>query len=132
MITGFYAGLCALILVFLIVNVVRRRLKYRVAFGSGDHPDLNRHIRAHGNFVETVPLALVLLLVMEMRGAPFWIIHWLGALLVLGRISHIIGVTTGKGYGPYRMAGMILTVSVYVIGGALAIYQYIDWALLSL
>jgi uncharacterized membrane protein YecN with MAPEG domain len=130
MITGLYAGLCAFMMMVLVLRVVARRIKHRVSLGDGGNDDLNRHMRAHGNFAETVPLALLLMLLLEMRGIPFWILHWLGALLVMGRISHIIGLTTGKGYGPYRMAGMILTMSVYIIGGALAVYQYIDWAFL--
>ncbi len=131
MITGFYAGLCAFFAIFMVMNVVRRRMKYRVSLGDGGNDDLNRFMRAHGNFVETVPIALLLMLIIEMRGAPFWVVHWLGVLLLIGRGVHFIGLTTGKGYGKWRMAGMALTLTVYIIGASVAIYQYIQWFLIS-
>lgn len=130
MITGLYAGLCALFAVFLVMNVVRRRFKYKVSLGDGGNDDLNRFMRAHGNFMETVPIALILMLIVELRGASFWMVHWMGILLLLGRGCHFFGLTTGKGYGKWRMAGMALTLAVYIIGAAIAIYQYMRWVML--
>jgi len=116
MITGFYASLCAFFLIFLIINVVRRRYRYKTSLGAGGHEELERYIRAHGNFVETVPVALILMFLVEWQ-IPYmgWVLHWLGVLLIIGRISHYVGLTTGKGYGSYRMAGMLLMMWVYII-----------------
>lgn len=125
MITGFYASLCAFAVILYIMHIARLRYRYQVSLGDGGEEHLSRFVRAHGNFVETVPLALILMLILEMFGMALWVIHWLGLILLLGRVSHFIGVTTGKSYGPYRMAGILMTFAVYIIAGVLLISKYI-------
>ena len=61
-ITLFYAGLNGLIALGLAFLVVRLRQKTGTGIGTGTSPALERAIRAHGNFVEYVPLILILLL----------------------------------------------------------------------
>ena len=117
MVTGLYAGLFALALIFLIGNVARLRMKHRVSLGTGQNEILTRASRAHGNFIETVPMALIVMAVAELGGAALWFIHVLGVLMVLGRISHYFGLTTGKGYGRWRVTGMVLAMIVYLLGG---------------
>jgi uncharacterized protein len=61
----FYAGIFALMYFFLTMRVARRRGQMRIPLGSGGDAELERRIRAHGNFIEYVPLALILLGFME-------------------------------------------------------------------
>ena len=67
-----------------------------------------------GNFIETVPLAEVLILLMELLGANGTWLHALGILLVGGRLLHYLGIT---GLGPFlcRPIGMFATLSVYLV-----------------
>jgi uncharacterized protein len=90
------------------IRVVQLRIKHRISLGDGGHEDLIRAIRIFGNFTEYVPLGLVLLAALEFVQAPVWYMHICGALLLIGRILHAIGLL-GKGSTPPRVIGMVLT-----------------------
>jgi uncharacterized membrane protein YecN with MAPEG domain len=71
----------ALLLVPLSVQVSLRRAKMRTVFGDAGDETLRRRIRAHGNFVEYAPLALIALGLMEYGGAASRLVSILGAAL---------------------------------------------------
>lgn len=48
-------------------------------------------MRCHAKFIENVPLALILIGLLEMQAVPDAAIHALGGKLVLGRIMHFVG-----------------------------------------
>jgi MAPEG family. len=97
MITSIYASLAALLIVRLTLSVIKLRRKNRVSVGDGGNEGLQLAIRAHANAVEYIPIALMLLLTLELNGAPKILIHILGATLLIGRILHAIG-TSRKGF----------------------------------
>ncbi len=115
-----FAGLCALLQCGLTVLVIVRRVQVRVTLTDGGDKPLLRHIRAHGNFTETVPIALILMALLELRGLqPTWL--WaLGICLILGRALHATSLLT-NGAMWSRLAGMVLTLMVLSVGGALCI-----------
>ena len=92
------------------------RLRNRVDLGDGGNSELERMIRCQGNFVETVPLAVVMLVVMELMGAGDAWLHALGALLVFARVLHYLGLSR---MGPFiaRPVGMVGTFTVYLVAG---------------
>lgn len=117
-----YAGLLGLVLLGLSFNVVRLRRKHQVGIGTGDVPELARGIRAHANFCEYVPLALILLFGLAAAGAaPIWALHALAGALVIGRILHAIGLSRTAGASAARVWGTLLTWSVmlFTAGAAL-------------
>ncbi len=117
-----YVALLGLLWVPLTLRVGLYRVRTKINLGDGGDQELLRRMRGHGNFIESVPLALVLLVVMELSGAsPTWL-HGLGVLLVAGRISHYLGVT---GLGPFlcRPVGMISTITVYLVSGGWLLYS---------
>ena len=61
-ITALYAAFAGLMLLALAALVVRARWRYRTPFGVGSEPGMERAVRVHANFIEYVPLALVLML----------------------------------------------------------------------
>ena len=61
MIIAIYAAPLAFLYIALAINVIRLRFKHRVSLGAGEVPKLERAIRAHGNFAEYVPFALLLI-----------------------------------------------------------------------
>jgi len=85
-----YAGVTGLIGLVLMMNVGRLRTIHGISIGDGGNLPLIRAMRGHANFVENVPLCLVLLLLMAMLGAPVWAIHMLGGLLAVGRLLHAV------------------------------------------
>jgi uncharacterized membrane protein YecN with MAPEG domain len=65
-------------------------------------------MRAHGNFIETVPMSLMAMAAAELSGASGTLLYLGGAALLIGRLSHYFTVFH-KGHGPGRVAGMLLT-----------------------
>lgn len=114
-ITPFYAGLLGLLLVVLSVMVIRQRGRAKVALGDGGHKPLQRAIRAHANFVEFAPLALLLIAMAEWQGSPAWLVHMLGVALVLGRGLHAFGISQEPERFIFRQSGMMLTFGTLIV-----------------
>ncbi|WDE03543.1 MAPEG family protein [Thalassomonas viridans] len=116
-ITGFYAGLLTLLLLVFSVNVIRMRLKFKVGLGQGseDQRPLSKAVRIHGNFVEYMPLSLFLMAVYEAGGGNAGLLHVLGAVLVLGRIFHAMGLNKSIGTTRERQIGMLSTFIVMLV-----------------
>lgn len=91
MVSALYAVLGVLLLLKFSFDVVRLRTQHSVPWGDGDVNDLQTAIRIHGNAVEYIPAALILLLFMEMNGAETWMVHFCGLLLLVGRLMHYYG-----------------------------------------
>ena len=71
-ITPVYAAIFAIIFVLLSVRTLRERRKARVAVGGGGNIQLLRAARAHANFAEYTPFALLLITFMELKGLSQW------------------------------------------------------------
>lgn len=126
MITAVYAALLAVLFVVLSVAVIRQRRRLQVALGSGGHSALQRAIRVQANFAEYTPFALLLLFLAEYSGlAGFWL-HLLGALLVLGRLSHAYGVSQDPEPLKFRVIGMALTFSVLLLSALAILVLYVS------
>ncbi len=108
------AAVLSLIYLVLTARVVAARLKGKVMLGdgapasSGQPSDLLKAIRAHGNFAEYVPLALILLAALEAVHAPHLLCRALAAMLVLGRVLHPIGMAM-PAPNAFRAGGAMLT-----------------------
>ncbi len=122
-ITALYAGALALFLIPLTLRVVKNRYRAKVSIMDGGDDVLALAIRVHGNFVEYVPFALILLAIIEMNGAEPWRLHLIGAALVIGRLLHVYGLSRGRAGLPTRRYGMIATMAVFVGAGGSALAQ---------
>jgi len=109
-----------LMFVWLSFRVIRQRRSARVALGSGGDARLERAIRAHANFAEYVPFAVLLLVLAELGGAWSVLLHGLGALLVVARLSHGIGIAKDPEDFRFRVLGMMGTFSVMGIAAVAA------------
>lgn len=105
----FYAALLGLLYVYLSLATVSRRKKILVALGDGGDKLLQKKMRAHGNFQEYVPFALILISCFEYIGGANWLIHILGMCLLTGRILHGFGVSMLHEKLVFRVTGMGLT-----------------------
>ena len=108
-ITALYTALLALLIVVLALRVVLGRRDGRVGIGDGGNHGLSRRIRAHGNAIENVPLALLLLLVAELTNVDAAWLHAYGIVLVAGRLLHAFGLSRHAGTSFGRFAGSLLT-----------------------
>jgi len=112
MIAGLYAELCGLLLTILYVRVSQRRLATKIGMGTGSDAILEQRIRAHGNFIESVPIALILLYLFEQAGVDSIYVHAFGVALVLARVAHAQGISTTSGRSTGRFYGSIGTLLV--------------------
>ncbi|HSR65223.1 MAG TPA: MAPEG family protein, partial [Xanthomonadaceae bacterium] len=87
-ITLLFTALQALLMLVLLARISRLRHGRRIGFGDGGDPQLGRAIRVHGNFVEHVPFALLLLGLLELCGLPAAWLWSFGAALLLARLLH--------------------------------------------
>src|SRR5262249_7925884 len=99
-----YAGLSGLLLVGLSFNVMHNWVR---GTGSGQEADrdMRRAERILGSFVEYVPFALLLLVLIELRGAPHTVLHALGITLLAARLMHAYGSNPFRGAGLMRFLG---------------------------
>jgi uncharacterized membrane protein YecN with MAPEG domain len=124
-VTPLYAGLLGLLLIVLAFNISRYRVGLKISFGDGDHPVLKRAIRAHANLTENAPLALILLLAVEVQGFSATVVHALGGVLVIGRALHAFGLSRYEGASAGRAVGILLTWVMILVASLLAIYSVI-------
>ncbi|MEM6905845.1 MAG: MAPEG family protein [Pseudomonadota bacterium] len=109
-ITALYAGPLAIWILVLTFGVVRVRRKNLISLGHAENKQLEQRIRGHGNAVETIPIALILLGLAEGLGTPALVLHLLGLLLVAGRVMHGIHFLQGRQALTFRFYGMLLTI----------------------
>ncbi len=106
-ITLIYGGLLGLLFLLLSFWVVKRRAQFKVMIGEGEAPEMLSAIRAHGNFAEYVPLTLLLMALCELAGVGALWLHLGGALLLLGRILHAIGIQIPRAPNKPRLFGTL-------------------------
>lgn len=94
-----------------------------VATKTADDGLLQRKVRAYGNFTEYVPIALLLIITLELMQSPPWLVWFLGITLAIGRIAHAWGLITTYGPSPSRALGFFSTGLVYGVGAIACIYQ---------
>ncbi|MEZ5774637.1 MAG: MAPEG family protein [Hyphomicrobiaceae bacterium] len=108
-VTTALAGLLAIIYVVLAFRVIRMRYALRVGVGDKGDRVLQRRIRVHANFSEYVPIALILMALLELAGVSRLLLAVLAVALLLGRLSHAYGVSQEPETLVFRQAGMIAT-----------------------
>ena len=116
-VTPIYGAVAAFLLVFLSFRVISRRRTARVGLGVGEDRQLERAIRAHGNFCEYVPLVLLLMAFAEWQDAPDWRVHLVGLLLLSGRVIHALGLGQEPEPPKLRTIGMALTFAALISSG---------------
>ncbi|MBQ4832431.1 MAPEG family protein [Pseudoalteromonas sp. MMG010] len=125
MIISFYAALLAFIYVYLSINVVKVRKANQISLGTDNNENLLRATRAHGNFIEYVPFALILIFLVEYQGTSSYYIHALGVLFVIGRICHLTAIQQGT--FQLRVVGMLSTFATLAISaGILLVSSFIQ------
>jgi uncharacterized protein len=117
-----YAAFLGLLAVALTVRVIMGRVKTGIQAGDGGNAQLAQAIRAHANFTEQVPLALLLIVLAEAAGTPTGLIHALGLALVLARLASAWGLSHSLGPTMPRQAGAGAT--ALVVGAASLLIAY--------
>src|SRR6185369_6376587 len=90
-VTGPYAGILALVLIALAINVTVHRVKLKVPLGDGNNVQMRRMIRLHGN------------------GGGHGALHIAGLALVVGRLAQTWGMWSTDMTTLGRQIGQSLT-----------------------
>jgi uncharacterized membrane protein YecN with MAPEG domain len=129
LITSIVAAILTIILIKLSFAVIGLRRKNKVGLGNGGHDDLERAIRAQGNFAEYVPFGIILIACLELNGAPWWLVAIPGITLIIGRLIHAIGINTPPPDFSKRVLGMKFTfltlISLVAINLAWSLYKLV-------
>lgn len=122
--TLMFAVAFALLNLWLAFRAGKARLGAKISIGDGGNPLLAARMRAQANFLEYVPLALILIGLIEMRVGPSQLLFGLGTVLVLGRVAHAFGMERPIP-NPLRAGGILITFAVTValiVWGAMLLY----------
>jgi uncharacterized membrane protein YecN with MAPEG domain len=117
--TAFYVALACLGLMALTIQVIRQRKRHQVAFGvpSGVAP-LERAVAAHRHFLETTPLFMIgLMLIEQQASVHLGLLHGLALLFLAGRALHAYSLLIHEHKNPdqlgWRIRSMMLTFASY-------------------
>ncbi len=118
-----YAGILGLLLVVLSFNMMKNWVR-SVGEEAQSDPDLRRAEALVGSFTDYVPLTLLLTAGIESFGAPAWVVHALGILLVAARLMHAFGSNRTRGADVLRFLGAQATYLVLTIASFGCLYFY--------
>lgn len=75
----------------LMLNVGMHRFKTSIGVGVGADQHLERKSRQHGNLAENAAIFVVVLALLEMRGAPTAAVAGFAGVFAAARVSHMLG-----------------------------------------
>ncbi|NMW31860.1 MAPEG family protein [Altererythrobacter sp. RZ02] len=107
------AAAAAILAIWLMIRVGQVRSSENVSVGDGGNEKVIRRMRAHANFVETMPFALALIAAIELAGKGSTWLPYVAGLFVLGRIAHAFGMDDGA-FPKGRLIGTLITMLVFL------------------
>ena len=126
-VSALYIGISALVLMGLSLRISLMRLRGNVSIGDGGDPRLASAIRLQANFTEYAPMVLLLILALELQGAPGWMLHGFGAAFLIGRGMHAVGYTRRPPQMFLRKWGMVVTYCLLLGAGTANIAYAFGW-----
>ncbi len=120
-ISALYAGLLGLLAFVLAAGVGRVRLSSGVSIGDDGNKEVIAAMRRHANFIEFVPLCLILIGLLELNGVGSTVIHALGATLLVSRICHAVGYRADGSIDILRTIGALGTTLTLIVSSIWAI-----------
>jgi uncharacterized protein len=104
----------AILASILAVQVIVKRVRLKIEWGDGANSSMAKAVRAHANFGEHVPIALLALGSSELSGSSHVFIIGCAATLVLARVLSAVGLSRSLGPSIPRQAGASLTIFITV------------------
>ncbi len=114
----------ALLCILPAIRVTMIRAMKKIDIGDGGDPAMLQTIRVHGNAAENVSLAIVLMALIEIVGAPVAAIHVFGVGLLVARGLHAWGLAGNTGASFGRIIGMTQTWLVIGLAALYGIYLF--------
>ena len=110
----FSAAAAALIAAWLGWRCSKVRMSAKILHGDGGNPLMARRMRAQANFTEYTPIALVLIVLLDLMNINAWALGLTALAFMVGRVLHAVGMdaeTPSKA----RMIGMALTLPIMLV-----------------
>jgi uncharacterized protein len=114
--TALLAAVLGLLGAALTANVIVKRVSSGIDAGDGGVAKLAQAIRAHANFVEQAPIALIVIAAAESSGARPLIVYNLAAVLLAARLASAVALNRSLSQSPLRQSAGGL--SVFVLAAA--------------
>lgn len=120
-ITSLYAAVLGLMTIWLASKPGFMRGKVGISVGDGGNTELLAAMRRHGNFIEWVPMTLILLGLFEIQGGPTLALHIMGAGLIVSRLLHAHGISYDsiqsipRAIGAFGNMLIMLTASIWLL-----------------
>ncbi len=121
--TMFFAALLGMMKLALGISVTKYRFQNKIMWGDASDDGMARRIRAHANFTEWVPGTLILLGLIEMMGVSPIIIGVLGAMLIVARVLHALGLM-GNAEAFNRATGIVINWATLGLASLIAIIEF--------
>ena len=92
--TLLYAALLAIFALFLSFKAgsFRGKAGVSILYGEPANMELAQKVRVHQNFLEYVPMILILMGAIELSGGSPVYLHVVGVALIIARIAHALGL----------------------------------------
>lgn len=122
-ITALYAGILTIFALALSARAGSFRAKSGVSvlFGNPANMELAERVRIHQNFLEYIPMAIIVMVLIEANGGSSTFLHIMGIVLIVARIAHAIGLKHDNMAHPGRVIGaggtalMSFVAAVYLV-----------------
>jgi uncharacterized protein len=105
----------ALLASLLAIQVIVKRVRLKIEWGDGANLSMAQAVRAHANFGEHVPMALLALGASEIAGAHPSMTIACAVTLFIARVLSAAGLSRSLGPSFARQAGASLTILVTII-----------------
>ena len=121
-ITAVFTFIFALFVFILMFRVASMRKKYKVGYGSSKQEPLKMAISAHSNAVENIPLALFLIMLLEIAQANRVLLILLACIFLIARLIHAVGLSQSVGVSFGRTYGTIVSWLAVITMAVLNVY----------
>lgn len=105
--------LLTLLLVKLSMDVIKLRRSLRIVLGDAQNEHLIRAITAQSNFLNYVPMALIIQLALVYLHINQWVFVLIIVMLVLGRILHALSIKKFELQKNYRFRIFSMQLTLY-------------------
>lgn len=125
-VSALYVALGALMLVVMSVRIITVRRRLKIGLGDGGERQLLQRMRVQGNAVETLPIQLLMLVMLEWMGVGHAWLHGFGVAIIASRTLHAVGLSRSPGTSFGRFVGTAISLLLMVLMSlALIVHTFI-------
>jgi len=114
LITSLTAVANGLILLILTFRVIQLRRRHGIVLGDNGDRVMAKAIRGQANAAEQIPIAIIMVALIELQGGPFGLLAAMALTLTIGRLLHAIYFAVHGTTWHLRFYGMLMTIAAQV------------------